>query len=169
MAKAKKKPEFFTWLRSGLRGLSRKHTPIYEALAAAKRPYFGNNPRQKICYLCAKCQNTFSSKEVAVDHRLDAGALKSWDDISGFMQRLFCGREGLDILCHDCHDCKTYATKYGVTEEQALFEKELIAIMKHPVKEVVDFIAAHDYNNEYAVTNAVNRKAAVRLILESVY
>ena len=166
--KAKKKPEFFTWLRSGLRSLSRKHAPIYEALAAAKRPYIGNNPRQKICYLCAKCQNTFSAKEVAVDHRLDAGSLKGWEDVQGFMQRLFCGREGLDILCNNCHDVKTYATKHNVTEEQALFEKDLIAIMKNPIQEVIDFIAAHDYNNEYAVNNAVNRKAAVRMILESV-
>ena len=46
----KKKPDLFVWLRSGLRRLSRRYPPIYEALAAAEVPYVGENKRKKWLY-----------------------------------------------------------------------------------------------------------------------
>lgn len=165
--KKTKKPYFFTWLRSGLRKLSQRHAPIYEALAAAKRPYVGDNPRQKVCYECAECKGLFSAKQVAVDHREECGSLNGWEDVQGFMQRLFCEKEGLDILCHPCHDIKTYMHKHGVTREEATLEKEVIAIFKTEKKEdIIQFILDFDFNNEYNTNNAENRKEAVRAILK---
>lgn len=171
--KPKKAPEPFTekklfvWLRSALRSASRRYPPIYEALAAAKEPYIGTNTKQKVCYRCAACNNTFPSKEVAVDHRVDCGCLASWEDVQGFVQRLFCAKEGLDILCHDCHDAKTYSTKYGVSLSEAKLMKDVLAICKKPVKEILAFCLDYGYN-EQELSNAVKRKAAVTAILSSV-
>ena len=161
---AKKKLEFFTWLRSGLRSISRKHAPIYEALAAAKRPYVGDNPRQKVCYECAKCFKTYAAKEVAVDHRIDCGTLKCWDDVKTFMERLFCSKEGLDVLCHTCHDAKTLAAKKGVSFEEAKLLKEVIAIIKeNNVDDIVDFCYSYGY---FDCSNAAKRKDNVEAILK---
>ncbi len=169
MKKAKKPINFFVWLRSSLRKISQRHPPIYEALAAAKRPYVGDNPRQKVCYQCAKCKGLFSAKQVAVDHREECGVLSCWEDVQGFMQRLFCEKDGLDILCHTCHDIKTYMFKHGVTEDEATLEKELIAIFKNENKDdIVQFILDYDWHEEYNVNNEANRKAAVRSILKGV-
>lgn len=165
----KKQPDLFVWLRSQLRSISRKYPPLYQALAAAKKPYKGDNPRQKFCYECTKCKNTFPAKEVAIDHRVDCGSMKGWEDVQGFMQRLFCDANGLDVLCHTCHDLKTYMTRHSVSEQEAAIAKEVIAIFKSNTKEeIIDFIKAHDYNDVYATNNEVNRKAAVKLILEEI-
>ena len=111
----KKQPEFFTWLRSTLRAASRRYPTLYKALAAAKRPYKGPNTRQKVEYVCAMCKQGFPAKEVSIDHIIDAGSLKCWEDLQGFSQRLFCSLEELQVLCKKCHDSKSYSTKNNVT------------------------------------------------------
>ena len=163
--KPKKKPNFFVWLRSQLRSISRKHPPIYEALAAAKRPYVGDNPRQKICYECAKCLNTFNAKEIAVDHRIDCGTLTCWEDVQGFMERLFCGKEGLDVLCHTCHDVKSYMSKHNVSEKEAILLKEVIRVFKEESKDdIIQFILDFSFIKEYNVKTEKDRKKAVEEI-----
>lgn len=154
--------QLLTWLRSAMRKASRRYPPIYEALDAAKEPYVGPNPRQKICYRCADCQETFTAKQVAVDHIVDCGSLTSWDDIQGFMQRLFCTAEGLQVLCDGCHDVKTYMTKYGVTKEEAILVKEIIKIEKSFSKEaLVEELLERGYTKQEC-SNAEKRKECVR-------
>lgn len=167
---AKKKPDFFVWLRSSLRKISQRHPPIYTALAAAKRPYTGDNPRQRVCFECAKCKGLFSSKQVAVDHRIDCGSLKSWNDVQGFMERLFCGEEGLDVLCHDCHDIKTYMAKHGVSEREAVVAKEVINILKTESKEdVINFIEMWNFNGNYLTNNEASRRMSLLEIYTFIY
>lgn len=161
--KTKKASEPFTekkllvWLRSAMRSASRRYPPLYEALADAKEPYVGDNARQKVCYRCAECLGTFPSKMVAVDHIVDCGSLTSWDDIQGFMQRLFCTKEGLQILCHDCHDLKTYMSKSGLNKEEAKFEKKVIEKTKQKAAAQVAQLKALGYND---VSNPEKRRKA---------
>lgn len=165
MVAKKTKPAFFTWLRSGLRSLSRKHPPIFEALAEAKKPYVGDNPRQRFCYTCALCGSDFPAKGVAVDHRVECGTLTCWDDVAPFMQRLFCEKSGLDILCHTCHDAKTFASKYDVTMEEAFLQKKVIALIKEKTaKQLLAYLKQHGYDG-LLVSNAEKRKKLVELIL----
>lgn len=157
---------FFTWLRSGLRSMSRRYPPIYEALAAAKEPYVGDNVRQKFAYRCAACDGVFPAKMVAVDHRVDCGSLTSWQDVVGFMERLFCKKEGLDILCHSCHDCKTYQTKYNVTREEAVLQKATIALIKEKTpKQLLAYLKENGYGGA-SVSNSEKRKQLVYEILK---
>jgi len=158
--------KLLVWLRSAMRSASRRYPPIYEALDAAKEPYVGPNARQKICYRCADCQETFSSKQVAVDHIVDCGSLQSWGDIQGFMQRLFCTVEGLQVLCDGCHDVKTYMSKYNVTKDEAILRKEVIRILKEETTEdVLYFAVAFGYNIE-SLSNKDKREKAVYEILK---
>lgn len=152
--------KFWTWLRSGLRSMSRRYPPIYSALAAAKRPYNGPNKKQKVCYECAKCGVLESAKNVAVDHRVDCGKLASWEDVQGFMARLFCGDDGLDVLCHSCHDVKTYMSKYNVSEADAIIAKEAARIMKLPKEKILEYLQQAGYNVA-TLTNVAKRKEAV--------
>ncbi len=46
-----------------------------------------------------------------VDHLVECGSLRSFEDLSGFTERLFCGAEGLRVLCKPCHHEKTHAKK----------------------------------------------------------
>lgn len=165
--KPKKKPEFYTWLRSGLRSLSRKWWPVYEALAAAKVPYVGDNKRRQWSYKCAMCTNLFESKMVAVDHKIPAGGLGCKDDIAGFVERLFCGPEGLQVLCHDCHDAKTLSDKHGYSMEEARLQKEVLAILKSKVEDVKFFCESYGYEPSQ-LTNPTKRREAVTEILRRI-
>lgn len=170
--KAKKKAEPFTekklltWLRSAMRSASRRFPPLYEALAAAKEPYYGDNARQKFCYRCADCQLTFSGKEVSIDHIIDCGSLQSWADVQGFMQRLFCTSSGLQVLCSQCHDVKTLMAKSGLTKDEAILRKRVIKLIKDKsAKELLAYLQDKGYSG-IAVSNAAKREKIVYEILQ---
>lgn len=99
--------KFWSFLRSGLRSTYNKWPPKWEVLTAAKRPYEGAGKQQKWEYQCSECRHWFKQKDVSVDHIVPAGALNSFDDIAGFVERLFVGTPGLQVLCRTCHDLKT--------------------------------------------------------------
>lgn len=99
--------KFWGYLRSGLRALYNKWPPKWEVLSQAKRAYKGPIKQQRWEFKCAQCEKYYKQKEVSVDHVIPAGALSSYDDIAGFVQRLFVGADGLQVLCKTCHDSKT--------------------------------------------------------------
>lgn len=98
---------FWSWIRSSLRSRSRYWKPVAEARKRAKRVYRGPNKRRKWEYECAHCKGRFQDKEVSVDHIIPAGSLKCAADLPGFVERLFCEVDGLQVLCKTCHDKKT--------------------------------------------------------------
>jgi 5-methylcytosine-specific restriction endonuclease McrA len=63
--------------------------------------------RHKFEYECAICGGFFKAKEVQVDHLIDAGSLKDYDDLPGFVERLFTSEDMLQVLCKTCHSFKT--------------------------------------------------------------
>jgi len=108
------KAAFFSHIRSTLRNASRWWKPIAEAKKLARRANKGTNKRLKYEYQCNICKEWFSDKEIAVDHILEAGSLKDYEDLPGFVKRLFCEVDGFQILCdkrsdgkESCHKIKT--------------------------------------------------------------
>lgn len=115
---------FFGKLRSMLRKEWR-HSQMYrDALKRAKVPFKGEG-RRKFSIKCEQCGNEYAIGEriiigktkqgkdkdslaYQIDHKMDAGSLKTFDDLSGFAERLFCGIDGLQILCYWCHKEKTH-------------------------------------------------------------
>jgi len=112
---------FYGFLRSGLRQMSRRWPPVARlAMRAARRKYEGPNKRQKWEYLCAECGHWFMGKECHVDHIVPCGSLKSIDDVSGFVERLFCEPEGLRVLCEQCHEQRTNEFRESETLTQGV-------------------------------------------------
>lgn len=100
--------QFWGFLRSGLRGMSRRWPPLVRlALQACKRPSQSNNKRLKWEFQCNDCGDWFPRKEVQVDHIEPCGSLRSFDDIGGFVERLFCEADFLAVRCVTCHQEKT--------------------------------------------------------------
>jgi 5-methylcytosine-specific restriction endonuclease McrA len=100
--------QFWGFLRSNLRLASRKWAPISRhALNACKRASQSDNKRLKFEHQCSACSGWFPRKQVEVDHIVPAGSLRSFEDIPGFVQRLFCEADGLVVLCEQCHQVKT--------------------------------------------------------------
>lgn len=102
---------FWSFIRSALRQKSRWWKPITECKTKAKRPYKGPNKRQKFEYQCNTCKNWFPDKQINVDHIIGAGSLNCGADLDGFVNRLFCESDNLQVLCTTCHDEKTKLEK----------------------------------------------------------
>lgn len=95
---------FWGMIRTALRRRTVSWKPILNCLANARRPYVGTNKLQKHEYQCFDCKKWYLKTKVSVHHRIPAGKLGHADDLPGFVTRLFCEIEHLEVLCHSCHD-----------------------------------------------------------------
>ena len=102
---------FWSFIRSALRQKSRWWKPISQAKLKAKRKYKGPNKRQKFEYQCNICKDWHPDKEINVDHIIPAGTLRCANDLPGFVERLFCEIDNLQVLCNVCHNKKTQNEK----------------------------------------------------------
>lgn len=97
--------EAFYWqfIRGALRKAAQRYPPVVrQALERVKRSSQSDNKRLKWEYQCAACELWYSRKLVRVDHIYPAGSLVCYDDLPGFVARLFCEPEDLRVLCVDC-------------------------------------------------------------------
>jgi 5-methylcytosine-specific restriction endonuclease McrA len=111
---------FWQFIRSVLRQKSRWWKPISECKQLVRRKYRGSNRRQKWEYQCAECKGWFSDKEIAVDHIKPAGSLSKPEDLAGFVSRLFCEVDGLQVLCDKHHDAKTIIDKEMIKQSKLI-------------------------------------------------
>ena len=58
------------------------------------------------------CKHWYIEKKINVDHIHPAGSLMNSKDLPGFVERLFCEVNNLQVLCEKCHDKKTKADKH---------------------------------------------------------
>ena len=98
---------FWSFIRSGLRQKSRFWKPVLLSKEKAKRMYQGPNKKQKYEYQCNSCKKWYAAKDVNVDHIIPAGELNCATDLPGFVERLFCEVDNLQVLCSGCHDAKS--------------------------------------------------------------
>lgn len=101
--------EYFSKIRSALRRAFMWWHPMMLALEAASRPYKGKNKLQKKEYQCFNCKQWFKRTDVHVDHKVECGSLKTYEDIVPFLQRLTVEDVNMfQVLCKDkCHKEKT--------------------------------------------------------------
>lgn len=115
--------QFITFVKNQLRGASWKWKPISDVLKEART--------RKGWYHCNGCKNEVTAtivlngkrvKNVFVDHEppvIDPETgFTTWDS---FINRLYCEKEHLQLLCKNCHDTKT-ATERTVAKNK---KKEL--------------------------------------------
>lgn len=104
---------FWSYIRSALRERSRWWKPIALARIKARRPYKGPLKRQRYEFQCNICKNWFPAKKTSVDHVIPVGQLNCAEDLPGFVNRLFCEVDRLQVLCENCHTIKTREERNG--------------------------------------------------------
>lgn len=98
------------FITSTLRAGYRKWPPKYETLKEASVGKKLNKATKRMAehYVCADCKKEYPGKEVNVDHIepcvSPVDGFVSWDV---FIERLFCKKDNLQVLCSDCHTKKT--------------------------------------------------------------
>ena len=100
---------FNSFIKGGLRQLTRRWAPISECLKEART--------RRGFYLCAGCKQEVPAsilegrkrvKNAIVDHIIPVVDPKkgftTWDEC---IERMFCEKDNLQVLCKKCHDIKT--------------------------------------------------------------
>lgn len=98
-----------SFIKSGIRSLTRKWKPMFDALKEASTEKKRNAKTGRIAqhYKCAHCGGSFPVKEVAIDHIepiVPLTGFTTWDDV---ISRALCEKDGFQILCKPCHDIKS--------------------------------------------------------------
>ncbi|AXH72002.1 MAG: HNHc protein [Podoviridae sp. ctbj_2] len=60
-------------------------------------------------YKCAKCEKLFPAKSVEVNHKIPVIPLTGFDSWTNVIERMFCEKEHLELLCKPCHKTITKA------------------------------------------------------------
>lgn len=142
---------YLSWVRGNIRNIW-KNSPQRNEFCKSKlikvqekdsegNPVFFKNSKPKIvnAYLCNCCGKECYPKDkvkgskrttYAVDHIKGNHSLTSFDQAPSFFEAMLCvSPEDLQILCHECHDIKTYSEKYKCTEEEARIRKQIAKIV----------------------------------------
>ena len=101
---------FHGFVTSALRAASRRWPQKYECLADAFSGKKTNvhTGREAKHYKCAQCHNEFTTTNIQVDHKQPIinprVGFEGWDV---YIDRLYCEKDNLQILCKPCHAIKT--------------------------------------------------------------
>jgi len=102
------KARYFSFIRGGLRVLFSRYPVKHQVKKAASRTKKG---MKRFEYQCAQCTKWYPNSETEVDHIVPAGSLKEYSDLPGFVSRLLCEADNLQVLCKECHAKKTNADR----------------------------------------------------------
>jgi len=96
---------------SALRRAHRNSPEYREALKLAKEEYFIKSKKGKdlrrVRFKCKTCGEANNRKLVNIDQKLSVIPIIGKTDFNDYISRLFCGVNGLQILCKRCHNEKS--------------------------------------------------------------
>ena len=104
----------------------------YYIISILRRASYRNQTRSEVLresrvsrntYVCKQCSKTFTRKEIAVDHIVPIVPISGFDTWDGLIGRLFCPKEGLQVLCKPDHKTKTNAENALRREYNAIQKK----------------------------------------------
>jgi len=99
-----------SFIKGGLRTLSRKWPPKYKAISLANvgRRFDPKTGKDSYRYRCAACKEIFKSAEVQADHIEPVVDIEDgFIDWNEYIKRLLCEHDNYQILCITCHAVKT--------------------------------------------------------------
>ena len=95
---------YWSFIRGLLRRGFTRYPVKHQVKLAARRQKRGS---KRFEYKCSECLGYYPNSQVEVDHIEPAGSLKDYSDLAGFVQRLYCEADNLQVLCSTCHLAKT--------------------------------------------------------------
>ena len=111
-----------------LRQGTRRYPPKYECLNEAKTEKKKNTKTGRIAqhYECKDCGHDYPASMVQVDHvKPVVDPQAGFVDWNTFIERLFCEKENLQVLCKTCHDIKSKEEKQLRTSTKGEVQSKL--------------------------------------------
>lgn len=131
---------YFVWLRGQMRRTWSRH-PIKLAYTKSRRvrapigKKTKRNPTGEVwANKCEICDGLFRQAETEVDHIEEAGGFQNWNQFHEWVYKLLhINFDSIRVVCKPCHRIVSYASRMGITFEEAAIEKEAIAFGKMSV------------------------------------
>lgn len=100
---------FQSFIKSGLRSASVRWPPRYSVLHDACTGQKINKASGRLAkhYKCNACNEEFPAKEVQVNHKAAVVPVTGFDSWDNVIERLFCEKDGMEVLCKGCHKIMT--------------------------------------------------------------
>jgi hypothetical protein len=165
---------FLSYVRGGIRRSLWNKSPIKLEFLKQNRkrvvnPVVKNRARFPLVWggVCYQCKQEFALKDMEVDHMTGEHSLRKLEDLQSFVEGIVCvSSKDLGLICKPCHKAKTYAERSGMSIEDAIIEKEAIAICKLPVAKVREWITSHGAGNDFPAKTAQARRGQIIEILK---
>lgn len=95
-------------------------------------PDMDDSTRTKWLCRCEMCGELFKLTDVEIDHKRGNHSFTKVEDFENYFNNiLMVGFDDLQILCKDnCHAQKTYMERYGVSWEEAGYQKIAVSLIK---------------------------------------
>lgn len=156
--------KFWSYLRGCLRRGLWEKSPMkfkFKEKTSLKPPdgYKGRGKKGHICGLTGEWSMTSKNE---VDHLDGHKPLLSEEDIIPYIIHLLATEDDLQVVNKEAHKVKSYAERMGISFEEALLEKQVIAYMKKPVKELKELLT----ENGLECSNSDIRKRGIRELIQ---
>lgn len=131
----KNEASWWAYIRGCLRATWSRNPVKHELLKSERKQIKNPNPKGKKATVwgctCKMCGEDHVMKDIQVDHIVEAGSLRSVEDIQGFVERLlFVTKDDLRVVCKECNAALNMANRQGISFEEARAEKAAIRIIK---------------------------------------
>ena len=134
----KTKSEYFVWLRGHLRRIWSDFPLRSEWKKTQLRPVTKEerlakvfHPSTKTVGQCYLCKSWFSASKLECDHIQESEGCYDFETAEKFLWH--CAADNPDnwaLACKSCHKIKSHADRKGISFEDSVIEKEVIAIIK---------------------------------------
>lgn len=165
--------EYFTWLRGALRQIWADYPLRKEWKKRQLRPVTSEEKATKVFHTstknvgqCVYCKEFMAGSKLEVDHKTPSNGCTNKEEATDFLW--YCAGligDMFQLACNPCHKIKTYAERYGMSFEDAIVEKEVIAICKD-TSNTKKFL---EDNNVLPGKNADIRRTQVREVISKRY
>lgn len=100
--------QFWGMFRNALRRLTMLWKPGNAYLKSIRRDRQSENKRIKFEYPCEHCFKWFRREDIELDHKIECGSLRSFEELAKWCSRAFIEVDGgWQSLCSTCHRIKT--------------------------------------------------------------
>jgi hypothetical protein len=154
------KAAFFNWMRGNLRRALWEKYPLKIEFknSVCKPPPEGYTGRAKSGAPCALTGEWVGKSAAEIDHLIGHVSLQSWEDVLPFVQHLCTSKDNMAYVSREAHKVKSHAERKGIPFEEALLEKQVIAIEKLKTAGVIAWLTARGI---HPAKNAKERRVQI--------
>jgi hypothetical protein len=170
----KTEAQYWQWLRGALRRLWSDYPLRKQWKANQLRPVTQQERDDKMFHTstkkvgeCSLCNNWFPGSKLECDHLQSSNGCTSKETAEQFLWH--CGGltgDMFQLVCKPCHKIKSYAERQGISYEEAVIKKKVIAFMKNSTEDQFDFLSKYASESDVLRTRKDREKFFTKLLEE---